>query len=48
MSEILYGIIVILTSICSATIMHYIDKNHDNKIDKEEIEEAIMELVKKE
>ena len=48
MSQIVYGIILILASIFSATIMHYIDKNHDNKIDKEEIEEAIIELVKKE
>ena len=48
MSEIVYGIILILTSLISATIMHYLDKNNDNKIDKEEIEEAIIELTKKE
>lgn len=48
MSEIVYGIILILASLISATIMHYLDKNHDNKIDKEEIEEAIIDLTKKE
>ena len=47
MSEIVYGIILILTSLISATIMHYLDKNHDNKIDKEEIEETIIDLVNK-
>lgn len=47
MSEILYGIIVILTSIFSGLIVHILDRNKDNKIDEEEIKDAIIDLTKK-
>lgn len=46
-TEILYGIILILASLSSALIMHYVDKNKDGNITKEEIEQTITEALKK-
>ena len=45
--EIIYTIILILASLISATLMHLFDRNKDNKITKEEIEETIKEELTK-
>lgn len=46
-TEIIYTIILMIASLSSALIMHFIDKNNDGKIDKEEIEEVIIDNLKK-
>lgn len=46
-TEIFYTIILIVASLTSAILMHFFDKNRDNKITKEEIEETIEEAFTK-
>jgi len=46
-TEIIYTIILILASLSSALIMHFVDKNKDGTITKEEIEQTIIEALKK-
>ena len=46
-TEIIYTIILILASLTSAILMHFFDRNKDNKITKEEIEETIEEKLTK-
>ena len=41
-------LIVILTSILSGIVVHVFDKNRDGSITKEEIQETIVEALKKE
>ena len=46
-TEIIYTIILIVASLTSAILMHIFDRNRDNKITKEEIEETIEEKLTK-
>ena len=47
MTEIFDIFIVIIASLISGILVHIYDKNHDNKLDEEEIKEGIIELTKK-
>lgn len=46
-TEIIYTIILILASLTSALLMHVFDKNNDNRITKEEIEQTVKEILEK-